>query len=34
VKDFNFEIMDMDNNRIDKVLVHKPSEEELKSEND
>jgi len=33
-KDFNFEIMDMDNNRIDKVLVHKPSEEELKSEND
>ena len=31
---FKFEIMDMDNNRIDKVLVQKPSEEELKSEND
>ena len=31
---FKFEIMDMDNNRIDKILVYKPSEEELKSEND
>jgi putative hemolysin len=30
---FRFEIMDMDNNRIDKVLVYKP-QEELKSEND
>jgi putative hemolysin len=31
---FKFEIMDMDNNRIDKILVYKPAEEELKSEND
>ncbi len=31
---FRFEIMDMDNNRIDKVLVYKPQEEELKTEND
>jgi len=31
---FKFEIMDMDNNRIDKVLVYKPEEEELKTEND
>jgi putative hemolysin len=31
---YRFEIMDMDNNRIDKVLVYKPQEEELKSEND
>ncbi|MBV9960656.1 MAG: HlyC/CorC family transporter [Parafilimonas sp.] len=31
---FKFEIMDMDNNRIDKILVYKPEEEELKSEND
>ena len=31
---FKFEIMDMDNNRIDKILVYKPGEEELKSEND
>ncbi|MGN6353705.1 MAG: transporter associated domain-containing protein, partial [Parafilimonas sp.] len=30
---FRFEIVDMDNNRIDKILVHK-SQEELKSEND
>jgi putative hemolysin len=33
-RDFKFEIMDMDNNRIDKILVYKPGEEELKSEND
>jgi len=31
---FRFEIIDMDNNRIDKILVHKPQEEELKSGND
>ncbi|HEY2728240.1 MAG TPA: hemolysin family protein [Parafilimonas sp.] len=31
---FKFEIMDMDNNRIDKILVYKPAEKELKSEND
>ncbi len=31
---FRFEIMDMDNNRIDKILVYKPQGEELKSEND
>lgn len=31
---FTFEIMDMDNNRIDKILVYKPKDEELKSEND
>ena len=31
---FRFEIMDMDNNRIDKILVHKPQAEELKSDND
>ena len=31
---FRFEIIDMDNNRIDKILVYKPQEEELKSEND
>ena len=31
---FKFEIIDMDNNRIDKILVHKPQEEELRSEND
>jgi putative hemolysin len=31
---FKFEIVDMDNNRIDKVLVYKPEEEELKTEND
>lgn len=31
---FRFEIMDMDNNRIDKILVFKPQGEELKSEND
>lgn len=30
---FRFEIVDMDNNRIDKILVYKP-EEELKSEDD
>ncbi len=30
---FRFEIMDMDNNRIDKILVYKPHEE-LKTEND
>jgi len=31
---FRFEIVDMDNNRIDKILVYKPQQEELKSEND
>lgn len=31
---FKFEIVDMDNNRIDKILVYKPAEEELRSEND
>jgi putative hemolysin len=31
---FRFEIVDMDNNRIDKILVYKPQEEELKSDND
>jgi putative hemolysin len=31
---FKFEIVDMDNNRIDKVLVYKPTGEELKSDND
>jgi len=31
---FRFEIVDMDNNRIDKVLVYKPEKEELKTEND
>ncbi len=31
---FKFEIMDMDNNRIDKILVYKPAQEELKTEND
>jgi putative hemolysin len=31
---FRFEIMDMDNTRIDKVLVYKPQETELKTEND
>lgn len=31
---FKFEIVDMDNNRIDKIIVHKPQEQELKTEND
>jgi len=31
---FKFEIVDMDNNRIDKILVYKPEEDELKAEND
>lgn len=31
---FKFEIVDMDNNRIDKVLVYKPEGEELRTEND
>jgi putative hemolysin len=31
---FRFEIVDMDNNRIDKILVHKPQKQELKSDND
>lgn len=31
---FRFEIVDMDNNRIDKVMVHQPHEPELKTEND
>ncbi len=31
---FRFEIVDMDNNRIDKILVFKPAEPELKTEND
>lgn len=31
---FHFEIVDMDNNRIDKVMVRQPEEPELKSEND
>jgi putative hemolysin len=31
---FRFEIVDMDNNRIDKVMVYKPQEPELKTEND
>ena len=31
---FRFEIVDMDNNRIDKIMVYKPQEQELKSDND
>jgi putative hemolysin len=31
---FKFEIMDMDNNRIDKILVYPPPEQELKADND
>ncbi len=31
---FKFEIVDMDNNRIDKIMVHKPQEQELKTDND
>jgi putative hemolysin len=31
---YRFEIMDMDANRIDKILVYKPQQEELKTEND
>jgi putative hemolysin len=31
---FNFEVVDMDNTRIDKILVHKPQEPELKTDND
>lgn len=31
---FRFEIMDMDNNRIDKVLIYKPDGENLKPAND
>ena len=31
---FHFEIIDMDNNRIDKILVLQPPEPELKSDND
>ncbi len=31
---FHFEIIDMDNNRIDKILVLQPTEPELKSDND
>ncbi len=31
---FQFEIVDMDNNRIDKIMVIKPQEPELKTEND
>jgi len=31
---FRFEIVDMDNNRIDKVMVYKPGEQELKTDND
>ena len=33
-KGFRFEIIDMDNNRIDKIMVYKPEEPELKTEND
>jgi putative hemolysin len=31
---FKFEIVDMDNNRIDKIMVHKPQEQELKTDSD
>jgi len=31
---FNFEVVDMDNTRIDKVMVRIPQEPELKTEND
>ena len=31
---FHFEIVDMDNNRIDKIMVLQPQEPELKTEND
>ena len=31
---FTFEVVDMDNTRIDKIMVHKPQEPELKTDND
>ena len=31
---FNFEVVDMDNTRIDKIMVHKPQKPELKTDND
>ena len=31
---FNFEVVDMDNTRIDKIMVHKPQQPELKTDND